>query len=221
MSPRPRGIDVSSVQGVVAWKAVADAGISFAYIKATEGNAIVDHRFAQNVDGALAAGLRVGAYHFLGPKSPVGEPVEKFRATVVGLGLNMPPVVDFEYPEPEQWGGRGPELVIRCIDACTGIEAVVGKPMIYSYPYFLGSLPRSEDQRSLARWPLWIASYKTGRYPPTEQHNPVVPGPWAVATCWQWVGNGGPGVPGIAMSVDQNVWLGDLPNLEDDGPEAA
>jgi len=34
---QPKGIDVSSNQGSINWKSVADKGISFAYIKATEG----------------------------------------------------------------------------------------------------------------------------------------------------------------------------------------
>ena len=34
---QPKGVDVSSNQGSINWKTVADKGISFAYIKATEG----------------------------------------------------------------------------------------------------------------------------------------------------------------------------------------
>ena len=34
---QPKGIDVSSNQGTINWNTVADKGISFAYIKATEG----------------------------------------------------------------------------------------------------------------------------------------------------------------------------------------
>ena len=34
---QPKGIDVSSNQGSINWKNVADKGITFAYIKATEG----------------------------------------------------------------------------------------------------------------------------------------------------------------------------------------
>ena len=37
MRAQPKGIDVSSNQGSINWKNVADKGISFAYIKATEG----------------------------------------------------------------------------------------------------------------------------------------------------------------------------------------
>ena len=47
MRAQPKGIDVSSHQGVVNWNAVVSNGISFAYIKATEGTG--------KYDGALVA----------------------------------------------------------------------------------------------------------------------------------------------------------------------
>jgi len=34
---QPKGIDVSSIQGNVNWDTVSSKGVSFAYIKATEG----------------------------------------------------------------------------------------------------------------------------------------------------------------------------------------
>jgi lysozyme len=58
------GIDVSNHQGVIDWDAVAGDGISFAYVKATEGRDWVDKRFAANWTGAGAAGIERGAYHF-------------------------------------------------------------------------------------------------------------------------------------------------------------
>jgi len=36
-STQPKGIDVSSHQGNVSWDAVAANGVSFAFVKATEG----------------------------------------------------------------------------------------------------------------------------------------------------------------------------------------
>jgi len=38
ISAQPKGIDVSSYQGSVDWNAAIAKGVSFAYIKATEGN---------------------------------------------------------------------------------------------------------------------------------------------------------------------------------------
>ncbi|WP_234407852.1 GH25 family lysozyme [Anaerosinus massiliensis] len=64
MSFKMRGIDVSENNGEVDWKAVADAGIEFAIIRSSYGLNSEDSMFIQNVAGAHAAGLKVGAYHY-------------------------------------------------------------------------------------------------------------------------------------------------------------
>lgn len=58
------GIDVSHYQGSIDWPKVAADGIDFAYLKSTEAGDWVDETFATNWEGARAAGLDVGAYHF-------------------------------------------------------------------------------------------------------------------------------------------------------------
>jgi lysozyme len=68
--PKPRdypihGIDVSKFQGDIDWNAVANSGIKFAWIKATEGGDYADARFQANWEGAKAAGIPHGAYHFV------------------------------------------------------------------------------------------------------------------------------------------------------------
>ncbi|MGR6763258.1 GH25 family lysozyme [Paenibacillus sp. ALE3] len=40
--------------------------MSFAFVKASQGQRYVDPTFIANVKGARAAGLLLGAYHFLG-----------------------------------------------------------------------------------------------------------------------------------------------------------
>ena len=68
--PRPtdypiHGIDVSKFQGDIDWNAVASSGVKFAWIKATEGGDHADERFQANWEGAKAAGVPRGAYHFV------------------------------------------------------------------------------------------------------------------------------------------------------------
>src|SRR5688572_21982049 len=60
-----QGIDVSYWQGDIDWNTVSNAGISFAYIKATEGGDHVDPKFLQNWYQAKRAGIARGAYHFI------------------------------------------------------------------------------------------------------------------------------------------------------------
>src|SRR3954467_1740771 len=59
-----QGIDVSHFQGNIDWNAVRNAGIKFAFVKATEGVDFVDVNFQQYMTGAIAAGVPVGPYHF-------------------------------------------------------------------------------------------------------------------------------------------------------------
>src|SRR5262245_45992334 len=64
--PMPiQGIDVSYWQGDIDWRKVADAGVHFAYIKATEGGDHLDAKFLDNWRAAKLAGVARGAYHFM------------------------------------------------------------------------------------------------------------------------------------------------------------
>lgn len=68
-APHLVGIDVSVHQGVIDWQAVAEAGVEFAIIRAgyrgsTEGRLYEDEQFRENLQGARAAGLKVGVYFF-------------------------------------------------------------------------------------------------------------------------------------------------------------
>ena len=92
-----KGVDVSHYQGEIDWEALASQGLSFAFIKATEGSASVDERFAANLEGARAAGLRTGAYHFFSYDSPGAAQAAHFIETVPGLPGMLPPVIDVEF----------------------------------------------------------------------------------------------------------------------------
>lgn len=80
----PQGIDVSSHQPNINWSSVKDNGISFVYIKATEGTcekfllsrililicaypAYKSPEFNSQYTGATNSGLIRGAYHFARP----------------------------------------------------------------------------------------------------------------------------------------------------------
>jgi GH25 family lysozyme M1 (1,4-beta-N-acetylmuramidase) len=59
-----KGIDVSENNGAVDWQAVADAGMEFAIIRLGWGNSHLDESFVDNVNGALAAGIKIGVYYY-------------------------------------------------------------------------------------------------------------------------------------------------------------
>lgn len=58
------GIDVSENNGPVNWQAVASAGYEFAIIRLGYGNCHRDDSFADNVNGAIAAGIKIGVYYY-------------------------------------------------------------------------------------------------------------------------------------------------------------
>ena len=58
------GVDVAKWQGDIDWRQLRASGVSFAFIKATEGGDHIDSRFLENWREAKAAGVPTGAYHF-------------------------------------------------------------------------------------------------------------------------------------------------------------
>jgi lysozyme len=59
-----KGIDVSVHNGIVDWQVVKEAGCDFAIIRLGYGNKHLDGRFTDNVNGAIAAGLKIGVYYY-------------------------------------------------------------------------------------------------------------------------------------------------------------
>ena len=58
-------IDVSDHQGKINWKKVKKSGINYAIIRAGYGKNNVDSQFANNIKGAIAAGIEhLGIYWF-------------------------------------------------------------------------------------------------------------------------------------------------------------
>jgi len=98
-----KGIDVSNYQGKIDWKKVSASGINFALIRAGYGNDIKqkDAAFDANVQGALASGLKVGAYWFsyaisAADAAKEAEVCKKVIAPYKGK-LSFPIAFDYEY----------------------------------------------------------------------------------------------------------------------------
>ncbi len=91
-----RGVDVSSYQGDIDWEILANEGISFAFIKATEGSSYVDRYFEENISEARRANVRSGAYHFFSFESGGKGQARNFIKTVPAYDDMLPPVIDLE-----------------------------------------------------------------------------------------------------------------------------
>ncbi len=206
---RARFLDLSQVQTThVDFAKVKQGGYDGVVLKATEGSHYVDPTFDGNASHARAAGLVVGAYMFLTTGSPVQDQCALFTATARGRADFA--VVDFESPPPEKWSppNDGAVLIDRALLAASTLSQVFARVWVYSYPYFVQSLPKVPALLKLVLYPLWIASYHDEQHEPSDGDQPTVPAPWTSWVGWQWSGDKGTAAPGVPCVVDHNVYNG-------------
>ncbi len=192
-----RGIDVSHWQGDIDWTKVKAAGIAFAFVKATEGQTIVDKKFAANLKDARAAGVLVGAYHFCRAKNVAAaqEEADHFIGAINMVGgfdlLDLPPVLDIETKE----GGIKANITAVCHAWLEKVTAATGKtPLMYTN----SDMAAKYLDKSLASYPLWLAHYGVSQ--------PSDAGGWSGWTFFQYSDAGN--IPGISGSVDMNEYCG-------------
>ncbi len=159
------GIDVSSHQGSIDWKAVADAGIEYAFIRVgytgyKTGVMTKDHNAAANLKGAKEAGILVGAYYFSQAVNAAEAKAEAEFAMdlLAGISLDLPLVYDWEYVnETARTANVDRATLTECTLAfCQAVEKAGFAPMIY----FNTSQGRDMlDLEKLERYPWWLAKY--------------------------------------------------------------
>ena len=91
------GVDVSNGRVTIDWPRVRAAGVSFAFIKATEGADHSDSGFQRHWYGAAQAGVPRGAYHFYYFCRSAAEQARWFIANVPRERGALPPVLDLEW----------------------------------------------------------------------------------------------------------------------------
>lgn len=94
------GVDVSNHQGEIDWDALAQSGVAFAYIKASEGGTFRDKSFARNWSEAKRVGIHRGAYHFFRLCKSAVEQARNFIEAVPQDPEALPHVVDAEDMRP-------------------------------------------------------------------------------------------------------------------------
>lgn len=201
----PQGIDVSSANGAVNWTSVRNAGIEFAYIKATEGTSVKDSRFNTNYPAAYHAGVIRGAAHFALPNLSTGAAQADYFASSGGAwsadNLTLPGAVDLE---GNPYGGG----------YCYGLTQAGMRTWLHSFMdrYFARTARYAVVYTTLSWWttctgnytglarnhPLWIARWATT--PGT------LPGGWGFYTFWQY--SDCRTVPGISGCVTPSVFNG-------------
>ncbi|HYL83503.1 MAG TPA: GH25 family lysozyme [Candidatus Angelobacter sp.] len=207
------GIDVSSNQGTVDWGAVAQANISFAYVRSSLGGQSSDNQFSANWSQLNAAGLLRGAYHFFWPLAPAVDQANHYLQTVGTLASgDLPPMVDLEpaftkqNPTTDLWSTiPSNNRLSMILDWLNTVEQALGlKPFIYTYKSFIENL-LGDGLQQLSRYPLWIAHY-------TNAPQPNWPSAWNNWTLWQFTEKGQ--ISGVNTSVDQDRFSGSLDDLK-------
>ena len=188
----PQGVDVSHYSGSINWTDVAKQGISFAFIKATEGIDWIDPTFKTNWEGAKQAGLIRGAYHFFVMDDDPQTQADWFVNSIGPLNsYELPPVVDVEQSttmSPEAFATKL-KTFLAAVESKTGL-----KPMIYTDPNWWNK----HGTDDFGAYPLWIADYNVGE--------PTIPTGWNTWTFWQFKGD--QSVTGIGADVDLNLFRG-------------
>lgn len=210
--PSFRGVDVSSHQKDIDWSRVAMSGMDFAMIRAgyrgyTVGSLNKDAYFEQNIQGALANGLRVGVYFYSQAVTPAeAEEEARFLLSLIGgYPITYPVVFDWEVPAAEDARTRYVDgaTATACARAfCQVVQAAGYIPMIYGSPrkIYNGGLLLDQLQDYPA---FWLAHYTPGSTPTTFRYR---------YDMWQYSSTGY--VDGIPGNVDLNICLTDWSALQ-------
>jgi GH25 family lysozyme M1 (1,4-beta-N-acetylmuramidase) len=198
-------IDVSSYNGSIDWKKVKASGISDVIVRVGyrgwgTARIVRDSKFTENVSGARAAGLNVGAY-FVTQAINTAEAVEEASFIVQEArqnGLNLPLAIDVEWAGSGSEQGRGNYLsagertaVINAF--CETVYNSGYTPMVYASKSWFTNYIYSPGIVSYAQ--IWVAQYADidettygGRY-----------------NMWQFRSDGA--VSGISGNVDVSAWV--------------
>ena len=191
-----RGIDVSRHQGDIDWRAVAGAGVRFAWIKATEGGDYRDPAFERNWALSRTAGLRRGAYHFVYWCRLAKDQASWFVGNVAADPAALPPVLDVEWNPGSK---TCPQKVPRdkaLADMKTILDLMQRtygrRPMIYAPADLYDEVMRG----AFAEYPLWARSIGAEPFAAYDRR-------W---TLWQYSETGK--VAGVRGDVDLNCFNG-------------
>lgn len=192
-------IDLSHWQAPVDFAKVKSAGIAAVILKATQGLNWIDATFAPRFAAATAAGLLVGAYHFLDNSAPELQ-VGNFLSVTAGC-----PVLALD-AEPNDIGDT--VTIAQAAEAAARLQMATGNtPLVYVSRYGPDERGTGFPNGVLSRCPLWLPEYGS---------RPVCPAGWSNWKLWQHTdGRVGPDVvpvPGIGQ-CDRSRFAGTVAEL--------
>lgn len=196
-----RGIDVSEHQGTIDWNAVKNDGVKFAVIRVgyrgyKQGGLAVDACFKKNIEGALAAGLRVGVYFFSQAVSTqeAKEEAAFLLEQVKGYNVTLP--VFFDWERVANVGTTrvdavtGDTITEACLAFCSAVKAGGYDTGVYFYRnlgYYEYKLNKLSDLI------FWVGAPAAS------------PDFYYRHTFWQYSAQGT--VSGIQTAADLDIWF--------------
>ena len=192
------GIDVSRYQGDIDWQQVKDAGVEFVMVRLgnrgiAEGTLHEDPYAKQNLQGAKAAGLKVGAY-FYSQALNVAEAEEEAALALEildGFRLDMP--LAFDWEQESRTENVDARTLTDCTLAfCAAVEKAGYAPMVYFNSFQAKQLLHLRELKDI---PWWLAMYDVTMEFPYRMD------------MWQYSCTGT--IPGISGSVDLNLLFRD------------
>lgn len=215
------GPDVSAYQPHPRWTEVRTVS-EFVVIKVTDGNGYTNPYAAEQVAGALAAGLLVLLYHYAKPNGPdwlsdarheakrLDDIADVFEAKYgkkffcfLDVERNEP-LTDAEKPRWREWCRE----FRRCCRQ--ELDRIIGW---YSYSPFTAALALEQDWENTL---LWLAAYPIPFSPTHDYPWPNAPLPWARVDVHQHGGDSnGARWAGIEGPADVNSFAGSREELEE------
>ncbi len=193
------GVDVSKYQGEINWRMLKSHGVSFAFIKATEGGDHVDEAFKDYWKGAKKAGVPRGAYHFYYFCTSAHKQAVWFINHVPRDKTALPPVLDAEWnhqsktckikPSPKKVRSEF-KIFLRLLE-----RHYKTRPIIYTSPDFY----EENLKGAFKKYPFWLRSVTAH---PKRKYGKQS---WKF---WQYTGTGVS--PGVKGKIDLNAFNGSM-----------
>ena len=203
------GIDVSAYQNrasannTIDWEAAKADGVEFAMVRIGlrgygSGSIMEDAFYAQNIDGAMAAGIETGVY-FFAQAITVEEAIEEADFVISlleGHEIDGPVAYDWEmHDSTYRVYGTTPEMATACAVAfCERIEEAGYDAMVYAGQYVSYI---KYDQGALEPYLSWYPEYKS------ESSELLYPTLYYHMDYWQYSSKCS--VAGIGGNVDVNL----------------
>lgn len=194
------GIDVSHFNGNINWKALADAGLIFAIIKAggsEGGKRYKESTFEKNYSEAHKYGIQLGCYYVNGKQCCTSnegyKDAQHFASLLVNKKFEYPVYLDVECPTIFHKKGNTDAAITFC-QYMENLGYYVG-----IYASDISGFKDRLDLSRLSNFDKWVARY--GSAPTYVQKYGM----------WQWTDNGV--VVGINGAVDMNASYKDYPTI--------